>query len=266
MAYKLTWLADVLRAAGCTVVEEPGWQTRGRSDMGTVKGVILHHTGAGSAKGLLSLIRDGRGAPNPLSGPLSQLFLTDKGVYHVIAAGACNHAGNGSWHGITVGNKEAIGIEAMNAGDGKDEWEPEQMNAYVVGVAAILEYIKADALMAAGHKEYAKPRGRKIDPSFDMDDFREQVEAQMNRGGKSIVVKAPALTLPKRAMLKKGDRGESVRELQRCLIAAGYNLGAAGADGDFGKATDAAVRSFQLKNGLLVDGKVGPATWKLLLE
>src|SRR3546814_2488780 len=85
--------------------------------MGNVLGVMQHHTGPGSEKGLLELIRDGR--PD-LAGPLSQLFLPKSGVFHVIAAGRTNHAGNGSWHGITSGNAQAIGIEAQNAGDGKD--------------------------------------------------------------------------------------------------------------------------------------------------
>src|SRR3546814_16602506 len=106
MAYKLTWLADVLRAAGCTVVEEDGWKDRGRGQMGNVLGVMQHHTGPGSEKGLLELIRDGR--PD-LAGPLSQLFLTKSGVFHVIAAGRTNHAGNGSWQIGRASCRERVG-------------------------------------------------------------------------------------------------------------------------------------------------------------
>lgn len=255
MAYKLTWLADVLRAAGCTVVEEDGWKDRGRAEMGTVKGVLLHHTGPGSEKGLLSLIRDGR---KDLAGPLSQLFLTEDGVYHVIAAGRCNHAGNGLWRGVSAGNSAFIGIEAMNDGDGKDFWPAVQMIAYVTGVAAILGHIGADFSMAAGHKEYALPRGRKIDPSFDMGDFREMLFAQMERGDMAATGQiAPMPTLPKKAMLKIGDRGNSVKEMQR-------GIGGVVIDGDFGPATLRRVRAWQKENGLVADGLFGPKSWAKL--
>lgn len=254
MAYALTWLADVLRAAGCKVIEQPGWKDRGRGDMGTVKGVLAHHTGAGSTSGLLNLIVNGRA---DLPGPLSQLFLDEDGTWHVIAAGRCNHAGAGSWQGVTAGNTSFIGVEARNAGDGKDVWEEAQMDAYARGVAAILKHVGADDVMVAGHKEYATPRGRKIDPSFDMVAFRENVEAFM--GGVKLGP-VPATVDPKRAMLRKGDQGNSVRQLQELL---GFKGEAR--DGAFGPATDKAVRAFQAKNGLTADGLVGPATWKALL-
>ncbi len=62
------------------------------------------------------------------------------------------------------------------------------------------------------------------------------------------------------AMLKRGDKNDAVRALQNNLISLGYSCGSAGADGDFGSGTEAAVRSFQQKNGLKVDGIAGPAT------
>ena len=62
------------------------------------------------------------------------------------------------------------------------------------------------------------------------------------------------------ALLKRGDRNDAVRALQNNLISLGYSCGSAGADGDFGSGTEAAVRSFQQKNGLKVDGIAGPAT------
>ncbi len=257
MSGRLLWLADVLRAAGCSVVETVGWKERGRGDMGTVRGILAHHTGPGSKAGLLNLITDGR---KDLAGPLSQLFLDEDGTWYVIAAGRCNHAGAGSWQGVTSGNSSFIGVEARNAGDGKDVWENVQIDAYALGCAAILMKLGEDAVMVAGHKEYALPRGRKIDPSFDMVAFREQVQASMHllAGGKGHEWFTKVETVdPARSMLRKGDQGNSVRELQRLLKIT--------VDGGFGPKTERAVIDFQKANGLAADGRVGPQTWAKLL-
>ncbi|OLU22471.1 peptidoglycan-binding protein [Pseudomonas sp. PA15(2017)] len=57
--------------------------------------------------------------------------------------------------------------------------------------------------------------------------------------------------------LRHGDRGQAVRHLQAALSARGFTLYP---DGDFGDATEKAVRAFQLKAGLVVDGAAGPKT------
>ncbi|MDO4740857.1 MAG: spore cortex-lytic enzyme [Eubacteriales bacterium] len=59
-------------------------------------------------------------------------------------------------------------------------------------------------------------------------------------------------------VLQLGDRGENVVKVQKRLIQYDYLDGEA--DGLFGEATLEAVRFFQRRNGLSVDGKVGPAT------
>ena len=66
-------------------------------------------------------------------------------------------------------------------------------------------------------------------------------------------------------MLKKGSKGEEVKELQRRLIMEGYNCGSSGADGDFGEGTYNAVKRFQQEVGLTPDGIVGDQTWKALI-
>lgn len=60
--------------------------------------------------------------------------------------------------------------------------------------------------------------------------------------------------------LRNGDEGDDVRELQSALIRLGYGCGSAGADGDFGDATELAVRAFQRDKRLEVDGIVGERT------
>ncbi len=63
------------------------------------------------------------------------------------------------------------------------------------------------------------------------------------------------------AVLRKGDRGEAVREMQKALMNRGYDLGKCGADGIFGKQTLKAVKAFQKDCGLKVDGVAGPLTF-----
>lgn len=59
---------------------------------------------------------------------------------------------------------------------------------------------------------------------------------------------------------------KTLQEVQRRLIALGYNLGSAGADGLPGRFTTAAVTQFQKDKGLIVQfpGTIGPKTLKAL--
>ena len=66
-------------------------------------------------------------------------------------------------------------------------------------------------------------------------------------------------------MLRRGMKGADVKTLQAALITYGFSCGTAGADGDFGSATAAALLKFQTKYGLGVDGIAGTATWSKLL-
>jgi len=67
------------------------------------------------------------------------------------------------------------------------------------------------------------------------------------------------------AALSRGHTDSAaVKELQELLLAKGYNLGSWGADGDFGGATEAAVKKFQSDNGLSVTGIADEATWQKL--
>ncbi|WP_076262346.1 phage tail tip lysozyme [Intrasporangium flavum] len=64
-------------------------------------------------------------------------------------------------------------------------------------------------------------------------------------------------------VLREGSSGEAVKGLQRELVDAGYSLTV---DGSFGPATNTAVRSYQSKVGLVVDGVVGNNTWGSLVD
>src|SRR5689334_2797406 len=142
MPYSLTWLEDVLKKAGLKVAPVDGWKERGRGDVGHIFGVICHHTAGPKTENMPSLktIINGRKARDAtpghpavpaLPGPLAQLGLGRDGTYYVIAAGRCNHAGKGTWKGLTNGNANFIGIEAENTGRPDDfPWPLVQMEAY----------------------------------------------------------------------------------------------------------------------------------------
>ena len=66
-------------------------------------------------------------------------------------------------------------------------------------------------------------------------------------------------------ILRNGSEGADVKLLQEYLLQLGYDLGKWGADGDFGDATELAVRKFQKTEGLKIDGEYGPLTHKALL-
>ncbi len=59
-------------------------------------------------------------------------------------------------------------------------------------------------------------------------------------------------------LLREKDRMQKENE--------SYSCGSYGADGDFGSATDKAVRRFQSAKGIGVDGIVGSNTWSKLLK
>lgn len=67
-------------------------------------------------------------------------------------------------------------------------------------------------------------------------------------------------------LLKKGLRGEDIKQLQNTLHMLGYDIGKSGADGIAGNMTDLAIRAFQRDNKLVVDGLVGKASISKLNE
>jgi hypothetical protein len=176
-------LPDILRKYKLTVVETPGWKTRGRpSTKGEFKpvGILCHHTATGknwTDSSVVKLLIEGR---SDLPGPLSQFGLSRDGTVHIIASGRCNHAGTAKESGSILagdGNALYIGIEAFNDGV-KEPWAAIQYNAYVTLCAALtLEITKNSVNTIRGHKETSITG--KPDPTFNMDTFRKNVSAQM---------------------------------------------------------------------------------------
>lgn len=91
--------------------------------------------------------------------------------------------------------------------------------------------------------------------------MRGGVAAALAAGLAGVGVAAPAhaATHP---LLRLGSRGTAVRELQRKLLAAGYEH--MGVDGIYGPSTRGAVMALQRDHRLVVDGICGPNTWAVV--
>lgn len=184
-SYPATWLADVLRAAGCRVIEESGWKTRGRpASTGSFQPrAVLRHWDASSpgSHNVSTLINGNSNAP----GPLCSIWTCDGNSshgpsVHVIAAGRCNHGGTGDGWGVIPrddANTYAVGHEIRQTVD--KPWPADQLEQVRLAEGAILKHLGAVASNAlCSHSEYAD--GRKIDTTEgdygqDMDTEREAV-------------------------------------------------------------------------------------------
>lgn len=243
---RLLWLADVLRDAGLTVHEYPGWETRGRGDWGPVRGVICHAT-AGSR----SSTDEGETRTLWVTGstsapvPISQLYLSRSGAWWVGASGRCNHVlvgDKGPHKGF--GNSALVGVEAQNDNRG-EPWSDVMLESYQRGVAAILARLGLPASRAVAHREH---QSGKSDPlGIDMTAFRAEVArliADPRRGQEEDDMLG----------LKHGDTGSRVRLLQAMLTYAGWPTENDGIYGDGTASSLAALR--EAEGTASTDGRV----------
>lgn len=181
----IPWLVDVLRAAGVQVVVEGDWLNRMRPGSFDPIGVLWHHTASTSSASnphpALGICINGR---SDLAGPLCQALVDYNGVFHVISAGRCNHAGVSGGSGPIPagdGNTLMIGWEIDYNGVNQ-EMTAAQYNASIAATAAVLTRLGRDSSYARGHRETSTTG--KIDPSFiDLNVMRADVAAKMAGGG-----------------------------------------------------------------------------------
>jgi LysM repeat protein len=214
---KLSNLATVLRAAGLTVVEMPGWASRGYAgqDLADVRGVLWHHTATNrnafvnSNAPTLTMCMNGR---SDLAGPLCHIVFGRDGTVYLVAAGVANHAGRGSAYGVPTdaGNYYLIGIEMESSGIAPFDWTPDQLRvAPFLGAAlerAYLDDQPEDEQLQIGHLEYSSEG--KIDPAGwpgGMDGLRAAINAVLDG---SVTPPAPTAPAPAPAPAPQGTNYE----------------------------------------------------------
>jgi hypothetical protein len=201
-------ILTVLRAEGIEVFEHTGWKTHNRDaatgkTFGPVHGVLIHHTAGHNDK---EYCYNGSSA---LPGPLCHSWLGKTAGLWMIGHGRANHAGMVDGDVIaaliaettlphddyadTDGNDLLYGLEMENLGDGEDPWPQEQYAIAVKWAAGLCRKHGWTEKSVAGHKEV---QPGKIDPTFDMDDFRQAVKVQLGKLPGEVIV-TPTPTKPK---------------------------------------------------------------------
>lgn len=156
------------------------WSQRSHGSMGTVLGVVRHHTGTRVNHAstddypTLRVVRDGRA---DLLGPLCTWGIGRSGTVYLISPGVGWHAGGGRWRGTTDANGHFWGIEAES--DGKF-WTPAETDCYHRLVASALHELGRGWEWAPRHADWATPAGRKSDAG-GMDEalFERRVRAML---------------------------------------------------------------------------------------
>ena len=170
-------------------------------------------------------------------------------VQHLPLEESGYHAADGKYG---PGNLYGIGVEVCEFEDAKRQAAADEKAAELV--AWLLRKYGWGIDKVRTHREFSPSRKncpRKLLPKWDQ--FLKAVQKHMGN----------ANTTP-HPILRFGSRGPAVKRLQEALLELGYKLPRYGADGAFGRETDAAVRQFQKDHRLVVDGVVGPKTWTAL--
>ncbi|MFJ1974473.1 N-acetylmuramoyl-L-alanine amidase [Streptomyces sp. NPDC087903] len=261
-----------LKAEGLSVHEHAGWTTHNRDSatgksFGPVIGVLIHHTAGHGDK---ELCFKGR---SDLPGPLCHAWLGKSDGLWMIGHGRANHAGSVDLDVLNAlreeeklphdnqanadGNDCLYGLEIENLGDGKDPYPDAQYEKAVLWAAALCRAHGWSEKSVAGHKEV---QPGKIDPSFDMDDFRADVKKQLaSKVGKPTPSKPsspgkPRVDLSRLAKAAKTDPGAKQGHVsymagtnltEAALVKLGYLAKTYAGDGSFGSTTIAAYAKWQ---------------------
>lgn len=204
-----------LRARGLTVREVAGWERRGNEFPTRPDGALRHWDAVASKAPTagLHIITNGR---SDLPGPLAQVYQSRHkdanglDIVYVVASGKANHAGVGEWNGIS-GNYNLLGLEIAWSGPSEAFPAKRKLTSELVMRALLDCCAGTNTNDVAEHREYARPRGRKIDTNLDGNELRRRM-VELNKPASPSPKPTPA-PAPKPPTIAK-DRlraGESLK-------------------------------------------------------
>lgn len=168
-----------------------------------------------------------------------------KEIHEMAAYAACSWGvgqvlgENAEWLGYK--NSKALAKEAMKSVAGQ--------------VRVMVRFIEKAGLRDELERHDWRGFARRYNGPGQVEKYSALMAREYQRAGGTNVVEVDDL------VLRIGERGDKVAELQRALRTVGYHLLI---DGDFGPATRRMVMQFQKDQGQVEDGIVGPVTWGLL--
>jgi len=193
------------------------------------QGVIIHHTGGSITRERVNKDLLVHGRPD-LRGPLVQVGINRDGTAVWITNGRAQHAGIGDGEVLryvqgvptasslsvkvtpkkddTYGNSHFLGIELQNSGSENDTFPQVQWERAVAIAAMWCKAFRWHAMRVIGHKEWTS---RKVDPNFEMGNFRQFVQAKLEQ--KLVVAAAPKLSAEERI----ANLEQQLREVKQIL-------------------------------------------------
>jgi predicted chitinase len=131
--------------------------------------------------------------------------------------------------------------------------QPDLANEPQIAVAIVVAYMK-DRYKGGGFEAMKRAVGNPVHTTEQKknDLFAKYMAEGTFRFGGIASNSIPAI--------RKGDSGPQVSEAQTWLIAKGYFVGPTGVDGDFGNATEGAIKAFQRDVGLPATGTLDDET------
>jgi len=149
---------------------------------------------------------------------------------------------------------DALGIDLIE--------NPEQASDPVTSLKIACLYWKQHEINPLCDEDHLQAVTRKVNGGLNgLDsraDFLAKAKAALSHQQAAAI---DAATDDPRPILHRGEDGDGVVSLQSRLRAHGFDIAV---DGNFGAATELAVKQFQLQQGLVSDGIVGPKTWDRL--
>ena len=244
-------LGAVIRASGPGIVSFAGFNNTRSGFVTSVtydNGVLAMACHRQSAGSILKGARVNEGTDLAFVGYTGNVIPAGPGGAHlhfeVYVAGRLVNPGDYFDFGRVVGKAAPAGVPGFNA---HDEWVQAQLNK--LGYGLLVDGVRGVRTIAAV-KDFQQRNGLVVD-GIPGQRTTEMINQRLT---------PPATGRP---IIRVGSTGQHVTDLQNRLRTA-YPLYARHIKGDgvFGAATQAAVREFQRRAGLVADGIVGAQTWK----